>query len=59
MGELSGQSETRSAILDIADHYHDDERVRPVNDRGLPMVFGESGRAQCSVLAARNPAAIP
>jgi len=33
VGELSGQSETRSAILDIADHYHDYERVRPVNDR--------------------------
>ena len=35
MGELSGQSETRSAILDVAHHYHDYERVRPVNDRGL------------------------
>src|ERR1700752_5170245 len=51
VGELSGQSETRSAILDVAHHYHDYERVRPVKDRGLLMVFGESSCAQCSVLA--------
>src|ERR1700758_3894832 len=54
MGQLSGQSETRSAILDVAEHYHDYERVWPVNDRGLLMVFGESGCAQCRVLASRQ-----
>ena len=54
MGELSGQSETRTAILDIADHYHNYERVWPVNDRGLLVVFGESGCAECRVLASRQ-----
>ena len=54
VGELSGQSETRSAILDVAHHYHDYERVRPVNDRGFLMVFSESDCAQCCVLASRQ-----